>query len=68
MISSSIRAHWDQTNMLVKSAHFLEVYIFFHVIVAVMFITSASSALLASAVLMIELMIFDKHIYLCVFW
>ncbi len=46
MISSSIHAHWDHANML---AHFLEVYISLHIVVAATSVTSASSAFFASA-------------------
>jgi len=56
--------------MLAKSAHFLEMYVLLHVIIiatSVMFTFSASSAFLAFVALMIELMISDKHIYLCMF-
>ncbi len=56
--------------MLAKSAHFLEMYISLHVVVAATFIISASftsSASFAFAALMIEFMISDKHIYFCMF-
>jgi len=53
--------------MLTKSAHFLEMYIFLHVIIAATSVTSASSAFLASVALMTEFMTSDKHIYLCMF-
>jgi len=53
--------------MLVKFTHFLEMYIFLHVVIAVMSVAFASSALSASVMLMTELMIFDKHIYFCMF-
>jgi len=53
--------------MLAKSGHFLEMYIFLHVVIIVTFVTSASSAFLAFVALMTEFMIFDKYIYLCMF-
>jgi len=53
--------------MLVKSAHFLEMYVSLHVVVAATSVMFTSFTLLASAALMIELMIFDKYIYFCVF-
>ena len=53
--------------MLVKSAHFLEMYVLRHVVITVMFVTSASSAFLASSVLKTELIILNMHIYFCVF-
>jgi len=50
-----------------KSAHFLEVYISLYIIIAATFVTSASSAFLASVALMTELIISDKYIYFCKF-
>jgi len=53
-----------------KSAHFLEMYVFLRVVItatSAASASSASSALFAFAALMTELMISDKHIYLCMF-
>ncbi len=42
-------------------------YVLFHVVVVATSVTSASSAFFAFAALMTELMIFNKHIYFCMF-
>jgi len=67
MISNSIHAHQDHVNMLAKFIHFLEMYVLFHVVVIATSVTSASSAFFAFAALMTELIIFNKHIYFCMF-
>ncbi len=67
MISSSIYTHWNHANMLVKFAYFLEMYILLCIIIAATSVASASSTFFTSVMLMIKFMIFDRHIYLCMF-